>query len=165
MADIIVDGKTRVYAVTTAANPAAMTVAEITAGEALHDSLVPTGLEGFEGTTEEVDNTALSSTFNTRLPGRTSFSGTGLILKKQDGADPVFDLLTANGTDLYIVIFDGVDASVDPVVTDEYEAYPVRTGEFNYVGRGEANSVLRYRVPTLIRAARVRGAVAAPPGP
>lgn len=161
MADIIVDGKTRVFAVTTYANLAALTVAEIAAGEALHAKLVPTGLEGFEASTAEVDNTSLASTFDTRLPGRTSFSGTGLLLKKQDDADDAFDLLTVRDTEIAIVIFDGVDADEAPVATDDYEAYPVTTGEFNYVGRGEANSLLRYRVPTPLRAPRVRGTVAA----
>lgn len=161
MGDIIVDGKTRVFAVPTVANLAAMTLTELAAGEALHDMLIPTGLEGFEGSTAEIDNTALSSTFDTRLPGRTGFSGTGLVLKKQDGTDDVFTLLSVKDTDTNIVIFDGEDADVAVIATDKYEIYPVRTGEFNYVGRGEANSLLRYRVPTLVRARRIRGTVAA----
>ncbi len=71
MTDIIVDGKTRVFAVPAAAlDISALTVANIGTGEAGHDELIPTGLEGFEASTAEVDNTALSSTFDTRLPGR-----------------------------------------------------------------------------------------------
>jgi hypothetical protein len=161
MADIIVDGKTRVAFVATGSNPAAFTVAELNAGELLHHALVPTGLEGFEGSTAEIDNTSLASEFDTRLPGRTSFSGTGLLLKKQSGTDDVFDLLSVKDTAGYIVIRDKIDADTSWAATQDYEAYPVRTGEYNYVGRGEANSVLRYRVPTPISSARIRGTAAA----
>lgn len=159
--DIVVDGKTRVFALPdTGQALTALTAAAINAGEALHDVLVPTGLEGFEGSTAEIDSTAMSSTFDTKLPGRTSFSGTNLVLKKQDGDDPAFDLLSVKDTPLIIVIMDGVDAEDPAAATQEYEAYPVRTGEFNYLGRGEANSLLRYRVPTPISRARKRGVVA-----
>lgn len=163
MTDIIVDGKTRVFAIpdTGSLTLSGLTVANFGTGEAIHSKLVPTGLEGFEGSTAEIDNTALDSTFDTRLPGRTSFSGMGLLLKKQDGTDDVFTLVSVKGTNLLIAIFDGVDAATAVAADDDYEVYPVRTGEFNYVGRGEANSLLRYRVPTPMQAPRVRGTVVA----
>lgn len=158
MTDIIVDGKTRVFAVPLAAlNLSALTVANIGTGEALHDELVPTGLEGFEAATAEVDNTALSSTFDTKLPGRQSFSGTGLVLKKQAVASAAFTLISVKDTDLAIVIMDGEDADTVATIGDEYEAYQVRTADWNHVGRGEANSLLRYRVPVSVSGARVRG--------
>src|SRR5690349_11366527 len=111
MTDIIVDGQTAVWFVPTAANPAAITMAELTAGKALHDLLVPTGLEGFEASTAEIDNTALSSKFDTKLPGRTSYSGTGLVLKKQTATDAVYNLLSVFGTTGFIVIRDGIDTA------------------------------------------------------
>lgn len=162
MNDIIVDGKTRVYAIPdTDQALEALSAAALTSGDALHDYLVPTGLEGFEGTTAAIDNSSLASTFGTNLPGRTDFSGTGLLLKKQETTDPAFDLLSVKGTKLIIVILDGVDATEAPVTGDEYEAYPITTGEYNYVGRGEANSILRYRVPTPVSRPRVRGTLVA----
>ena len=85
MADIIVDGQTRVAFVPTISNIAAPTVAQLNAGTLLQTTLIPTGLEGFENTTADVDNTSLASTFDTKLPGRQSFSGTGLVLKKHGG--------------------------------------------------------------------------------
>jgi hypothetical protein len=78
MADIIVDGQTKVYYVPTISNIAAPTTAELNAGTDLTSTLIPAGLEGFENSTAEVDNTSLASTFDTKLPGRQSFSGTGL---------------------------------------------------------------------------------------
>lgn len=161
MADIIVDGKTWVAFVPTIANPAAPTVAELVAGDVLHNNLIPTGLEGFETSTAEIDNTSLASTFDTKLPGRQSYSGTGLVLKKQSGTDDVFDLLTTPGTDGFIVIRDGVDVGTAPAAGDQVEVYPVRTGGFTMVGRGEANSVLRYRVATPVTSEPAQKAVVA----
>lgn len=150
MADIIVDGMTRVAFVPTIANIAAPTVAELNAGTLLTSTLVPTGLEGFENTTAEVDNTSLASTFDTKLPGRQSFSGTGLVLKKQDGTDTVYNLLSVPATNGYIVIRDGVAQATAWTVGDKVEVHPVRTATHSMLGRGEANTVLRYRVPTPI---------------
>ena len=161
MADIIVDGMTRVAFVPSIANKQAPTVAELNAGTLLQSTLIPAGLEGFENSTAEVENTSLASTFDTRLPGRQSFSGTGLVLKKQDGTDTVFNLLTTPNTAGFIVIRDGVPESQAWAVGDKCEVYPVRTAAHSTLGRGEANSLLRYRVPTPVSAAPALKAVAA----
>lgn len=162
MADIIVDGKTRVFAVAdTGQTLTALSAAAINGGTKLHDALVPTGLEGFEGSTAEIDTTALGSAYDTKLAGRTSFSGTGLVFKKQDGTDTVFDLTSVKGTKLLIVILDGVDSGTAVTAAEDYEVYPVTTGEYNYLGRGEANTILRYRVPTPVSRPRVRGTTVA----
>ncbi|MEO5665515.1 MAG: hypothetical protein ABIR39_19795 [Nocardioides sp.] len=153
MADIIVDGQTRVAFVPTIANIAAPTTAELNAGTLLQSTLIPAGLEGFENTTADVDNTSLASTFDTKLPGRQSFSGTGLVLKKQDGTDTVFNLLSVPNTAGYIVIRDGVAESTAWAATNKVEVYPIRTAAHSTMGRGEANSLLRYRIPTPISAA------------
>lgn len=153
MADIIVDGMTRVAFVPTIANIAAPTTAELNAGTLLQSTLIPAGLEGFENTTADVDNTSLASTFDTKLPGRQSFSGTGLVLKKQDGTDTVFNLLSVPNTSGYIVIRDGVTESTAWTAADKVEVYPIRTAAHSTMGRGEANSLLRYRIPTPISAA------------
>lgn len=129
-------------------------MAELNAGTALQSTLVPTGLEGFENTTAEVDNTSLASTFDTKLPGRQSFSGTGLVLKKQTiGSDTVYDLLTVPNTNGYIVIRDGIAETTAWAAAQKAEVHPIRTAAHTMVGRGEANSVLRYRVPTPITSA------------
>jgi hypothetical protein len=153
MADIIVDGQTRVAFVPTIANIAAPTTAELNAGTLLQSTLIPAGLEGFENSTADVDNTSLASTFDTKLPGRQSFSGTGLVLKKQDGTDTVFNLLSVPNTSGYIVIRDGVTESTAWAATNKVEVYPIRTAAHSMMGRGEANSLLRYRIPTPISAA------------
>jgi hypothetical protein len=150
MADIIVDAMTRVYYVPTIANIAAPTVAELNAGTMLTTTLIPAGLEGFENSTAEVDNTSLASDFDTKLPGRKSFSGTGLVLKKQDGTDTIFNLLSVPNTNGYIVIRDGVATATAWTIADKVEVHPIRTATHVMIGRGEANSLLRYRIPTPI---------------
>lgn len=153
MADIIVDGQTKVYYVPTISSIAAPTTTELNAGTALTATLIPAGLEGFENTTADVDNTSLASTFDTKLPGRQSFSGTGLVLKKQDGTDTVFNLLSVPGTNGYIVIRDGSSYATAWAASDKVEVYPIRTAAHSMMGRGEANSLLKYRVPTPITSA------------
>lgn len=151
MADIIVDGRTRVAFVPSIANIAAPTVAELNAGTLLHSYLVPAGLTGFENTTAEVDNTALDSTFDTKLPGRQSYSGTMMTFKKQDnGTDPVFTLMTTPNTNGFIVIRDELPAGNAWATSQRMEVYPIRTATHSMLGRGEANSLLRYQVPTPI---------------
>lgn len=161
MADIIVDGMTRVAFVPTIANIAAPTVAELNAGTLLTSTLIPAGLEGFENSTAEVDNTSLASTFDTKLPGRQSLSGTALVLKKQDGTDTVFNLMTVPGTNGFIVIRDAVLQGTAWATGDKLEVYPIRTATHNMVGRGESNSLLRYRVPTPVSAPPNLKAIAA----
>lgn len=153
MADIIVDGQTRVAYVPTIANIAAPTTAELNAGTLLTTTLIPSGLENFENSTASVDNTSLASTFDTVLPGRQSFGDTALVLKKQDATDTVFNLLSVPGTNGYIVIRDGVATATAWATSDKVEVYPVRTAAHSMLGRGESNSLLRYRVPTKITAA------------
>lgn len=153
MADIIVDGQTRVAFVPTIASALLIpTVAELNAGTLIQATLVPTGLEGFENTTAEIDNTSLASSFDTKLPGRQSFSNTGLMLKKQDATDTVFTLLSTPLTNGFIVIRDGVPEAQVWAIADKLEVYPIRTAPHSMMGRGEANSLLRYRVPTPITA-------------
>jgi len=148
MADIIIDGKVRVAFVPTIANIAAPTVAELNAGTLLQSTLIPTGLEGFENTTAEVDNSSLASIFDTNLPGRLAITGTGLVLKKQDGTDTIFGLLLPNTNGFIVIRANGVLESTAWTAGQLVRVYPIRCAEHSPVGLGEANSVERYRVPT-----------------
>lgn len=150
MADIIVDGQTRVAYVPTISNIAAPTTTELNAGTLLQSTLIPAGLVGFENATAEIDNTALSSSFDTKLPGRQSYSGTALVFKKQDGTDTVFNLMTTPGTNGYIVIRDGSDQATAWATSDKVEVYPIRTATHTMQGRGESNALLRYQVPVAV---------------
>lgn len=151
MADVVLDGMVRVSYVPNISNIAAPTTTELNAGTVLTSFLIPTGLEGFEPSQDSVDNTSMASTFGTVLPGRVGMSVGGLIFKKQDGTDTIFNLLTP-GTNGFIVI------RANGVLTGTAWAssqgplgvYPGRTGEAYRVGLGEANSLERFRVPWFI---------------
>jgi len=151
MADIVIDGKVRVAYVPTITSISAPTTTELNAGTLLTPFLVPTGLEGFESSQDGVDSTSLASTFNTQLPGRVGFSGTGLVLKKQDGTDTIFNLITVPNTAGFIVIrANGVDQAAAWASAQLVRVYPGRTGVHSPVGLGEANSMERYRVPWFV---------------
>lgn len=148
MTDLITDGKTRVAQAAAIANIAAPTVAELNAGTLLHTLMTPDGLAGFEPDTADVDNSALSSTFDTRLAGRASFSNTMLRLKKQEGTDTVYDTLV-RGFETHVVVRRGVDAAQAWAASDKVEVYPVECGEVRNLPP-EANTVQRYEVPVKI---------------
>src|SRR5262245_4300547 len=103
VADIVVDGFTRVAYVPTISNINAPTTTELNAGILLQSVMTPDGLTGFEASTADVDNSALNSTFDTKTIGRDSFSGTKLIFKKQNTGDTAYTTLT-RGTTGYIVV-------------------------------------------------------------
>jgi hypothetical protein len=160
MADVIVDGMTRVYYVPTIANNAAPTVAELNAGTNITSTLTAAGIEGFEASPGEVDNTALSSTFDTKLPGVSSYSGTRLILKKQASGDTVYTLLTTFNTAGYIVIRRNVLQATAWATSQTPQVYPIVTGAFDFLAP-ERNTVSRYWVATPISAAPTYTAVVA----
>lgn len=148
MADIVVDGMTRVAFVPAIASTAAPSAGtELSAGTLLHDTLIPAGLEGFEASTDGVDASSLASTFSLALPGRQSVSGLGLVLKKQDGTDTIFNLLSVPNTNGFIVIRDSIAAATNWAASQKVEVWPIRTAAHIMLGRGEANSLLRYRIP------------------
>jgi hypothetical protein len=159
MADITADGKTRVYWVTTIANINAPTVAELNAGIALNSTITADGLIGFKPDTADVDTSALDSTFNTVVNGRTSFSGTMLRLKKQLSGDTIFTTLTRD-TAGYVAIRRSLAATTAWASSQACEVYPALCGEVARVDV-EPNSLERYEIPIKITASpALRAAVA-----
>jgi hypothetical protein len=149
MPDIIIDGKTRVAYVTSISNRNAPTTAELNAGTLLHDFLTPDGLVGFAPETADVDSSSLSSTFDTKQPGRASYSGTMLRLKKQSPtADAVYNALVREFA-TNIVIRRGVAATTAWTAADKVSVYPSVCGEVRDLDP-EPNSVQKYEVPVKI---------------
>lgn len=152
MADIIVDGLTYVAFVPTIANINSPTATEINAGTVLHSVLTAAGMEGFDPSPGEVDNTAYSSTFDTKLPGVSSFSGTRLILKKQTATDTVFTTLKTFGTAGNIAVRHGLAVATAPAASQPlWDIFPIVTGAFAMMPP-ERNTVLRYWVATPVSA-------------
>lgn len=145
-----VDGKTKVYWVTTIANKAAPTTAELDAGTALDGIMTPDGMVGFQADTNEVDNSSFNSTFNSKQPGRANYSGTMLRFKKQTATDTVFDLLDRDTTG-YVVVRRGSTASTAWAGSDKVEVYPATCGEVRLIDP-EPDTMERYEVPIFISA-------------
>jgi hypothetical protein len=159
MPDITADGKTRVSWVPTIANINAPTTTELNAGMLLHSTLTADGLIGFKPETADVDTSALDSTFNTNVNGRTNFSGTMFRLKKQSGTDTIFTTLVRD-TAGYVVIRRSVTASTAWASAQAIEVYPALCGEVARVDP-EPNTVERYEVPIKVTASpSLRAAVA-----
>jgi hypothetical protein len=159
VADIVVDGFTRVAYVPTIANIAAPTTTELNAGILLQSVMTPDGLTGFEATTADVDNSALNSTFNTVTIGRDSFSGTKLTFKKQATGDTTYTTLT-RGTAGYIVVRRYIDNATAWTTAQVVEVFPVIFGQTRNLAP-TANSVTKWEVDTKISATpNIRAAVA-----
>lgn len=150
MPDSVSDGRTRVYSVPSIANIAAPTVAELNAGVQLEGLLTPDGLIGFQPDTADVDNSALNSTFNTVIPGRASFSGTMLRLKKQTGTDTVYNALVLNFA-TNIVIRRDVASTTAWAASQAVEVYPSICGEVKNLDPAP-NELHKYEVPIKISA-------------
>lgn len=159
MPDITSDGKTRVYWVTTIANINAPTTTELNAGIALQSTQTADGLAGFRPDTADVDTSALDSTFNTMVNGRTSFSGTLLRLKKQSGTDTIFTTLTRD-TAGYVVVRRSIASTTAWASAQAVEVYPALCGEIARMDP-EPNTVERYEIPIKITSSpALRAAVA-----
>lgn len=148
MADIPVDGKTRVAYVPTIANKAAPSVSELNAGTLLQTLITADGLIGFEPETADVDTTSLASEFDTVTIGRDSFSGTMLRLKKQSGTDTAFDTLIRGATG-FLAVRRYVPQAQAWAAADKVNVYPIICGQTREL-QPEANTVARYEVPTKI---------------
>ena len=159
MADIPVDGMTRVAWVPAISNIASPTTTELNAGMLLQSTMTPDGLAGFEPDTADVDNSALDSTFDTVTIGRDSFKGTMLRLKKQTGTDTIYSTLT-RGTAGYVVVRRDITSTTGWASTQPVEVYPATLGQTKRL-TPEANTVTRYDVPVKITSTpNLRAAVA-----
>jgi hypothetical protein len=147
--------------VPTIANIAAPTVAELNAGTLLHSQLIVGGLQGFAFSAGEVDNSAFGSTFDTKLPGISSYSGTQMVFKKQTmGADTIWTLMTTFFTAGYIVIRDGIANGTAWATSQAVEVFPITTGDWEYMDRAR-NEVLKYMVAVPIGASPTKKAITA----
>lgn len=160
MADLPVDGLTRVFFVLAIANTAAPTVAELNAGLALQALITADGLEGFEAETSTIDNTALNSLFNTVTIGRDSYSGTMLTLKKQTvGADTAFTTLI-RGQAGYGAIRRDIAETIAWTSGQALEVYPVICGQRRRL-KPEGNTLTRWQSPWMITTSPALSAVVA----
>jgi hypothetical protein len=159
VADIPVDGKTRVAYVAAISNKAAPTTTELNLGMLLHSTMRADGLIGFEANTADVDTTSLASVFDTVTVGRDSFSGTMLRLKKQDGTDTIFNTLQ-KGVTGFIVVRRYLAHATAWTATQKINVYPIICGTERELPP-ESNTVAIWEIPTKIYDEPVLRAVAA----
>jgi hypothetical protein len=150
MADVIIDGFIKVWSVPSISNLAAPTVAELNAGVAYEMNLTQDGLTGFASTTNWVDNAALGSTFDTRLPGTVSFGDMALTFKWQSGSDGIYNTLVY-GYQTNIVIRARVLRATAWTIGQLVEVYPVTCGQFSRA-EYERNTLARFTVPVGLNA-------------
>lgn len=150
MADITADGKIRVYWVTSIANINAPTVTELNAGLELTLTLTPDGLTGFQPDTADVDASSLASLFNATGNGRTSFSNTQFMFKKQSGSDTIYDTLVRDAAG-FAVIRRSIAQATAWASAQKIQVYPALCEETAWVDFAP-NTLERYVVGLKITA-------------
>lgn len=145
MPDVIIDGYINVWLVPTIPNINAPTATAVAGGTAIELLLTPDGLNGFESTTNWVNNSALGSTFDTQLPGTVSYGDMSLEFKWQSGIDILFNQLVF-GYSTNVVIRRRVLRATAVAATQPLEVYPVMCGQFTPTGY-ERNSLARFKIP------------------
>jgi hypothetical protein len=159
VADIPSDGNTRVAFVAAISNPAAPTTTELNLGILLQSFITADGLEGYEVSTSDVDNTALNSLFDTVTIGRDKYSNTMLRFKKQSGSDLAYSTLT-RGTAGYIVIRRDIAETTAWATSQNVEVYPITCGQRRRL-KPEGNTLTRWESDTKISSAPTVTAVIA----
>lgn len=128
MADVIVDGKTRVAWATTIADISAPTVAELEAAQDWTTRITPDGLN-ITPETADVDASHLASTFGTNRAGRRSFT---VELTFKRGSTPTddapFQTLRYQTTG-YLVVRRVLPYGDAWAAGQDVEVYPIECGE------------------------------------
>jgi hypothetical protein len=103
VADIPADGNVRVAWVTSIANKAAPTVAELNAGLLLTSLMTADGLGGWQPKTASIGNRKLDSTFNSSDVGSVSIDESTLTVYKQTGTDTIYNTLVKNAAGFVVI--------------------------------------------------------------
>lgn len=114
-------GKTKVYFVPTIAVLTAPTVAEITAGTALHGSLKE--ITGFTFQNNPIETPDMGSAFVTKIGGEDTVEDSSMTFYEDDTATTLITAL-AKGTVGNVVIFYKGTAGVNPAAADKAEVWP-----------------------------------------
>jgi hypothetical protein len=157
MARFIRRGNTRYFWVPTLANPAAATVAEITAGDELSDDIFE--INGFEFNNTPAEAQDMGSSFDKKVPGTDAVADSNMTMHQEDDDDTLQTAL-AKGNEGFVVIFVRGTAGANPAAADEYEAWPaIIASNTNLHTAG--NETAKYRVTYTLTEPPVTGAVAA----
>lgn len=142
MADIISDGMVKVGWVTTLSSLTSPTATQITAGVDLESFLTPDGL-AIELGDDEVDVSALNSTFSPTKPGRGTVS-IELTFKDQGQANAPWTTFASRPAG-YLVVRYGVATTTDWAASQKVDVYSVKAGDRKPIAPA-ANEVAKFSV-------------------
>lgn len=125
MAEFFRRGVTRVFVVPTIVNLAAPTVAEITAGDEITDSIAD--ISGFRFSNSRIPIPKLSNPFTGTIAGENTADDSTLTFYEDDTANPLRATF-AMGTQTNLVFFSTGTAGANPAAADEAEVWPVESG-------------------------------------
>jgi hypothetical protein len=120
------DGMLRIAVVTTIANIAAPTTAELNAGTLITNFVTKDGLTVPSGQ-NYVDNFSLAETFNSQVVG--SFGGPVSMIGIRDNATDIFWDLVVYGTLTHLVVRRGVTTATAWTAAQKAEVYPIQWHE------------------------------------
>ncbi|MEW5658356.1 hypothetical protein ABGT92_23920 [Streptomyces cinereoruber] len=159
MADLISDGKTRVYWVPSVANINAPTVAELNAGADYTQRITPDGLK-LDPSTADVDTSSLASTFDTKTVGRVGFD-VELTFKRGDTGPEDLPYTTLKyGVSGFLAVRRGVAYATAWAAGQKAEVYPITCGEPQNVSPA-ANEVMKFVSPMRVTSAPATAATVA----
>ncbi len=130
MADLGFDGLIKVSWVTTIANIAAPTVAELNAGTSLEGRLQPDGLT-VSADTADVDNSKMNSTANSMIAGRRSFTLGVKYIRGDDTAALAVEAALVYRANGHLVVRRNLVSTVAYAAGQKVEVYPAQCGEAN----------------------------------
>jgi hypothetical protein len=160
VADIPADGNIRVSWVTSIANKAAPTVAELNAGLLLTSILAADGFTGWQPNTANVPSRKLDSTFNSSGVGSVSIDDPILRFFKQASGDTIYTTLIKNAAG-FIVVRPSLPSSTAWAASQLLiGVYPAACKQRRWLDR-EENTMERYEVPIAITAEPAFDAVVA----
>jgi hypothetical protein len=150
MADIIGDGKERWDIVTSIANTAAPTAAELNAGVRISQWMTKDGATGFVAETADADTSSKESTFKTAVNGMISLNGPQFKIKRQTplGSDAAFAAMPTDGT-AFAVRRNSKTATTAHASADIVDIFPVQFSQKAKVDQTD-NMPEMYTVPVKI---------------
>lgn len=150
MADIIGDGRERWDIVTSIANTAAPTAAELNAGVRISQWMTKDGATGFVADTADAPTSSKESTFQTAVNGMISLNNPRFKVKRQTplGSDAAFNAMPTDGT-AFAVRRNSKTATSAHLAADIVDIFPVQFSQKAKVDQAD-NMPELYEVPVKI---------------
>lgn len=159
MADLINDGKTRVYWVPSISNINAPTTTELNAGSDYTQRVTPDGLK-LDPSTADVDTSSLASTFDTKTVGRVGFDVEVTFKRGDTGPEDLPYTTLKYGVSGYLAVRRGVAYATAWAAGQKAEVYPITCGEPQNVSPA-ANEVMKFVSPMKVTSAPATAATVA----